>query len=60
VQITFCADANGAATNTAITQSSGAPLLDSAATSCVLSAAAPFPAEAAGRCFSGAVRFGVK
>jgi periplasmic protein TonB len=60
VQLGFCADANGAATNTAITQSSGAPLLDGAATSCVLSAAAPFPAEAAGRCFTVPVRFGAK
>ncbi len=60
VQLSFCTDATGAAANTAITQSSGAELLDAAARGCVIERAAPFPPEAASRCFAVPVRFGAR
>lgn len=60
VQLSFCTDQNAATTSTAITQSSGADLLDAAARGCVLERAAPFPLEAASRCFSVPVRFGAR
>lgn len=58
VQLSFCADASGAASATRVVESSGAALLDAAARGCVLEKAAPFPAEAGGRCFTVPVRFG--
>lgn len=58
VQLSFCTDANGGAASTSVTQSSGAALLDAAARGCVVESAAPFPPEAASRCFSVPVRFG--
>ena len=60
VQLSFCTDANGGAASTAITQSSGAELLDAAARGCVVENAVPFPREAASRCFSVPVRFGAR
>jgi TonB family protein len=60
VQLSFCTDAAGAAASTSVTQSSGAELLDAAARGCVIEAAAPFPPEAASRCFSVPVRFGAR
>ena len=60
VQLSFCLDAQGAAASTSVTQSSGAELLDSAAQGCVVQKAAPFPLEAASRCFSVPVRFGAR
>ncbi len=60
VQLSFCLDATGGAASTSITQSSGAALLDAAAQGCVVQKAAPFPPEAASRCFSVPVRFGAR
>ena len=60
VQLTFCTDANGGAASASVTQSSGAALLDAAARGCVVDSAAPFPLEAASRCFSVPVRFGAR
>jgi TonB family protein len=60
VGLAFCADARGAPTGTSVTQSSGATLLDDAAKGCVLERAAPLPPEAASRCFTVPVRFGVR
>ena len=60
VQLSFCLDASGGAASTSITQSSGAALLDAAAQGCVVQKAAPFPPEAASRCFSVPVRFGAR
>lgn len=60
VQLSFCLDANGGAASTSVTQSSGAELLDAAAQGCVVQKAAPFPLEAAARCFSVPVRFGAR
>lgn len=60
VQLSFCTDANGATASSTVTQSSGAELLDAAARGCVVDSAAPFPREAASRCFSVPVRFGAR
>lgn len=60
VQLSFCADERGGAREIRVTESSGAELLDAAARTCVVERAAPFPAEAAGRCFTVPVRFGAR
>jgi TonB family protein len=60
VQLSFCTDATGATASRTVTQSSGAELLHAAAQGCVVDSAAPFPREAASRCFSVPVRFGAR
>lgn len=60
VQLAFCTDAAGGTASSSITQSSGASLLDAAARGCVIEQAAPFPPQAASRCFSVPVRFGAR
>lgn len=60
VQLSFCADERGGAREIRVTESSGAELLDAAARTCVVERAAPFPAEAARRCFTVPVRFGAR
>ena len=58
VQLSFCTNAQGGASSSEVTQSSGAALLDAAARGCVVENAAPFPPEAASRCFTVPIRFG--
>ncbi len=60
VELHFCVDARGAAASSEVTHTSGAELRDAAARGCVVDSAAPFPAEASGRCFAVPVRFGAK
>lgn len=59
VVIRFCVDASGAPNAVEVANTSGAPVLDGAAKTCVVARAAPFPTRAAGRCFDVPVRFGV-
>jgi protein TonB len=56
-QVTFCLDAAGALREATVASSSGSPLLDRAATLCVIPAAAPFEPRTFGRCFTVPVRF---
>lgn len=58
VSVSFCVTATGGVRDVELRGSSGVALLDSAATSCVLPRATPFPARAAPRCFEVPVRFG--
>jgi TonB family protein len=55
--VSFCLSATGGVTQLKVPRPSGTPVLDEAATGCVVPGAAPFPAEAAGRCFEVPVRF---
>jgi TonB family protein len=55
--VAFCLDASGALTSTTLAGSSGQSLLDTAARECVIAGALPFPADAAGGCYSVPVRF---
>ncbi|MCU0699961.1 MAG: energy transducer TonB [Myxococcaceae bacterium] len=57
VPVRFCVGANLAAERLVLSPS-GLALLDDAARECVVPRAAPFPAEAATRCFEVAVDFG--
>lgn len=57
VPLRFCVDARLDAERVVVTPS-GSSLLDEAAGDCVVRRAAPFPAEAMGRCFEVAVDFG--
>jgi outer membrane biosynthesis protein TonB len=57
VPLRFCVSDALAAEQVVVTPS-GAGLLDEAARECVVRRAAPFPAEAAARCFEVAVDFG--
>ena len=56
--VEFCVDGAGALARAALAQSAGSPLLDSAATDCVVPGAMPAPPEAAGGCYRVPVRFG--
>jgi TonB family protein len=56
-QIEFCLDDQGRLSSTKLTHSAGQALLDDAARDCVVVGALPFPAEAAGGCYSVPVRF---
>lgn len=60
VHVSFCTDASGAAASATVTASSGAELLDTAARTCVVESASPFPREASAHCFSVPVRFGLR
>jgi TonB family protein len=60
VELGFCTDAHGGTVSSEVKHSSGAALLDAAAKGCVIEGAAPFPLEAASRCFSVPVRFGAQ
>ena len=53
----FCLDGAGAVRALTVATSSGSPLLDEAATGCVVPAAAPFGPVTFGRCFTLPVRF---
>jgi TonB family protein len=57
VHLSFCLGPGGAVVQVEVLRSSGSAPLDQAATACVVPGAAPFPAEAAGRCFQVPVRF---
>lgn len=58
VGVRFCVDEVGAVKSTELVQSSRSPLLDGAATGCVVPQAAPFTAPAYGHCFAVPVHFG--
>lgn len=58
VEVAFCVDQHGRAAGLRVLRSSGSPLLDAAASTCVLPRAEPFPPIALGGCFSVPVRFG--
>lgn len=60
VAVTFCTDGAGQVLRREVSRSSGAALLDGAATDCVVPTAAPFPVAAASRCFTVPVRFGAR
>ena len=57
VGVRFCVDEVGAVKSSELVQSSSSPLLDGAATGCVVQQAAPFVAAAYGRCFAVPVHF---
>lgn len=57
VPVSFCVEGAGTASKVVVS-SSGAALLDEAARGCVMQRAEPFPAAAAGSCFSVKVEFG--
>ncbi len=56
-EVRFCLDGAGALAESTVSRSSGSDLLDRAASGCVVPGAAPFGAEAHGRCFTVPVRF---
>jgi protein TonB len=58
VLVHFCVDQAGAVASSEVHRSSQSPVLDGAATQCVVPQAAPFPPGAFGRCFDVPVRFG--
>jgi TonB family protein len=57
-RVDFCLNQSGGLASTTLSASTGHPMLDAAARECVVAGALPFPAEAAGGCYSVPVRFG--
>ncbi len=58
VTVGFCVTDSGGVNEVRLRRSSGAMLLDDAATACVVPGAVPLPREATGRCFEVPVHFG--